>query len=31
MEAGDMRRGMFVVAMVALLAGGCDLEDVSDL
>jgi hypothetical protein len=25
LEAGDVRRGMLVVAMVALLAGGCDL------
>jgi hypothetical protein len=25
LEAGDMRRGVLVVAMVALLAGGCDL------
>lgn len=25
LEAGDVRRGIFVVAMVALLGGGCDL------
>jgi hypothetical protein len=25
LEAGDVRRGMLVVAMVAVLAGGCDL------